>query len=302
MPLVNKDFFILDLSIPNKGHLAEGERIDAIVSKLEPRFLESILGSLYYVFKPYFDAEPLPIGSTPPERYLWLRDGTSYIDNNGKVTHWKGLVYESGNLKYSVIAHYIYYFYQRMVQSQSTGVSTSTSKTPEGMSINPVEKMLFSWNEMSAMIEQLCSFLWNKKGIGVTPSSFSSVLSTRNDEQIKVGVTPGFNQGDNSFTFDGTGGKPDYRGLSIVPSELNGRGILINGIDYSWNSITGNFTLLLPGDIFMANTVYNIHFNIGVIVQQSSVGFNDGERAYPEFTFQDIYNNSLMYRKNNFLF
>lgn len=85
-------------------------------------------------------------------------------------------------------------------------------------------------------------------------------LTVRNDEQIKVGVTVGLVTDSSSFTFDGTDGKPDYRNFEIVPSELNGRGILIRGTDYSWNYLTGEFNLLLIGDIFAVNTVYNIHF------------------------------------------
>ena len=301
MPLVTKELLVLDLAIPNKGHQAEAERLDAMISKLEPKFLESALGGLYYVLKPYFDAEPLPIGFSVPERYLWLRDGSNYIDNNGKLRYWKGLLYSVGNIQYSPIAYYVYYFYQRLIQSHTTGVSTATHKTPEGMSINPVEKMLFAWNEMSEMVEELCSFLWNKKGEVVATESWSSVFSVRDDEQIKVGVTPGFVSGANSFTFDGTNGRPDYRGLSIVPSELNGRGIIINGLDYSWDAITGKFTLLLAGDKFIDESVYNIHFNSGIVQSPVTVNTSEGQRAYPEFSVSDMYSNSVSCRKNNFL-
>jgi len=85
-------------------------------------------------------------------------------------------------------------------------------------------------------------------------------LIVRNDEQIKVGTTIGLLTGSSSFTFDGTDGKPDYRQTEIVPSELNGRGILIKDTDYSWDVVTGEFNLLLLGDIFPINQVYNIHF------------------------------------------
>lgn len=82
----------------------------------------------------------------------------------------------------------------------------------------------------------------------------------RNDEQIKVGTTEGFNENENYFVFDGTLGKPDYRGYEIVPSELTGRGILKKGIDYSWNKTTGRFELIIQNDVFAIDTVYNIHF------------------------------------------
>lgn len=95
----------------------------------------------------------------------------------------------------------------------------------------------------------------------VVPAQFDGLL-TRNDEQIMVGTTTGFEPGDNTFIFDGTGGKPNYIGWEIVPSELTGRGILVRDIiDYSWDKDTGTFVLLQSGDVFAFDNFYNIHFN-----------------------------------------
>ena len=96
----------------------------------------------------------------------------------------------------------------------------------------------------------------------VVPSQIDGVLA-RDDEQIKVGTTPGFDTGATNAVFDGSGGAPNYIGWEIVPSELTGRGILVEGVDYSWDKITGQFALLQPGDILALNQWYNIHFNPG---------------------------------------
>ena len=97
----------------------------------------------------------------------------------------------------------------------------------------------------------------------VTPGEVDGLL-TREDEQIKVDTTTGFVSGTAEFIFDGTlvSGvqKPNYVGWDIVPSELNGRGILVRGLDYNWFPETGTFVLLQPGDLFTTNTYYNIHF------------------------------------------
>ena len=86
-------------------------------------------------------------------------------------------------------------------------------------------------------------------------------LIVKNDEQIIVGTTPGLLTGASSFTFDGTNGKPDYRGYEIVISELTGgRGILANGLDFEWDQEHGIFNFLQLGDIFLENTYYNVHF------------------------------------------
>ena len=101
----------------------------------------------------------------------------------------------------------------------------------------------------------------------VADYSLINLASARNDEQIIVGTTPGFNAGLQAVVFDGTETfigsglyKPDYRGWVIVPSELTGRGILALGLDYSWDKDTGTFILLQVGDILETGTYYNIHF------------------------------------------
>lgn len=97
----------------------------------------------------------------------------------------------------------------------------------------------------------------------VVPSNIDGLLS-RDDEQIIVDLTSGFTAGLNTVTFDGTAGKPNYIGWTIVPSELTGRGILALGLDYSWVPSTGVFTLLQAGDILQTGTYYNIHFDPNV--------------------------------------
>jgi len=83
----------------------------------------------------------------------------------------------------------------------------------------------------------------------------------RNDEQIKVGTTVGLIAGANSFKFDGsTVGLLDYRGYEIVPTEIAGRGMLVRGLDYSWDYNAAIFNLLQVGDIFRNAQYYNIHF------------------------------------------
>jgi hypothetical protein len=94
----------------------------------------------------------------------------------------------------------------------------------------------------------------------VVPGELDGSL-TRPDEQIKVDTTPGLVGGTNSFVFDGSDGKPNYIGWEIVIHEISGRGIMVNGVDFSWNKDTAEFELLTSGDEFATDTWYNIHFN-----------------------------------------
>ena len=95
----------------------------------------------------------------------------------------------------------------------------------------------------------------------VVPGQIDSGL-IRPDEQLKVGaVSSGMVAGLQVATFDGSAGKPDFRDWNIVPSELTGRGILVRGVDYSWDSLVGTFTMLQSGDVFQPDQWWNFHFD-----------------------------------------
>lgn len=122
-------------------------------------------------------------------------------------------------------------------------------------------------------------YLWEIDGGGsivnvladfdVVPGELDGEL-VRDDEQIKVGSTTGLVAGDSSFVFDGTGGKKDYRGWTIVVDECTGRDIMVEGLDFSWDKISGTFQLLQSGDLFASGQWYNIHFNSQLNEQVSS--------------------------------
>lgn len=109
------------------------------------------------------------------------------------------------------------------------------------------------------VIDSSGNAIQNLSLFSVVPSTIDGLL-TRNDEQIKCDTTIGFVSGTTTFIFDGTVGKPSYIGWDIVPSELTGRGILTKDLDYTWDKITGLFTLLQAGDVFQTSQYYNIHF------------------------------------------
>lgn len=94
----------------------------------------------------------------------------------------------------------------------------------------------------------------------VVPSGVGDIL-TRDDEQIQVDVTTGLTNGNTHVTFDGTGGKPDYRGWNIVPERSQPGAIQIRDLEYTWNPITGDYDLIQAGDIFAPGEYFNIHFN-----------------------------------------
>lgn len=108
----------------------------------------------------------------------------------------------------------------------------------------------------------------------------------RNDEQIKVGTTPGLLANSSSFTFDGsTVGVPDFRGYEIVINEISGRGVMVRSLDYSWDFNLGQFDLLQVGDYFHLNTYYNVSFQNPVV---PSAPVNPGSLISLDYFIRDI--------------
>lgn len=136
----------------------------------------------------------------------------------------------------------------------------------------PRDNYIFSLDE----IDGSGNVVTNLAYFDVVPSDVYGDL-TRDDEQIQVDFTNGFVSNSSIVVFDGSETslgsglfKPDYRGWDIVPSELTGRGILVEGLDYSWDKVIGTFTLLQASDEFQNATWFNIHFNPVSVPQGNS--------------------------------
>lgn len=76
--------------------------------------------------------------------------------------------------------------------------------------------------------------------------------------------------------------KPDYLGWNINPERINKPGTMVRGQEYTWNITTGDFDLLIEGDIFVQAEPYNIDFDVIEQDAGGSVG------VVPEFTTQII--------------
>lgn len=138
----------------------------------------------------------------------------------------------------------------------------------------PRQNYIFSLDEIDALDQPIN----NLALFQVSPSTVDGLL-TRNDEQPQVDSVVGFTAGTNFFIFDGAMGKPNYIGWEIVPSEIGGRGILVRGLDYSWDKTLGRFDLLQVGDVFQTGQYYNIKFE----PQQNPAG-----NSYPTITDFEI--------------
>lgn len=100
-----------------------------------------------------------------------------------------------------------------------------------------------------------------KKWMGLTGNTNAVPLSKgfRPSEQIQADITTGFVSDTNTVTFDGTSGKPDYRGWKMIPERI-GTGTMWTNDDYSWNPTTGVWLLLKANDKFAHLEKFDIRF------------------------------------------
>ncbi len=133
------------------------ERFYSFIEKYQPECLKKILGiELYNAFL-----------TEDSQRMADILNGVDYTSYNNVLRQWDGLVH--GDI--SLIANYVYYYYQKANALQTTGTSTKASKAEAGNADSPIEKMVAAWQFFAEETRHLCSFLWNKQigGVRVYP-------------------------------------------------------------------------------------------------------------------------------------
>ena len=108
----------------------------------------------------------------------------------------------------------------------------------------------------------------------VVPGEIDGLL-TRAEEQITEGSTDGFVGNTTGFVFDGTDGKPDYRGWEINVEVTGGSGTMVKGEQYTWDKMTGELQLQEPGNIIAPGAVWDVRFDAQDIVIPDSPSNND---------------------------
>lgn len=150
--LISVDYFILDINLPTSDE-NDVERINAFISKFEPKCLELILG--YELAK--------VVKNETSQRVTDLVDGKEYLNSKGYTVKWQGLIQESE--KTSLIANYVYFYFQKANATQTMNNSTAAVGSTGGQSVAPAEKMVSAWNSFASEINQLLSFLWTYQDI-----------------------------------------------------------------------------------------------------------------------------------------
>jgi hypothetical protein len=87
MSLIDRTYFVGELSIPNTSQAAIGSAVDLFIEQYEEQFLNEVLGyTLYKALKAGLQEVPVA------QKWTDLIEGVEYIDLADKTRKWKGLV------------------------------------------------------------------------------------------------------------------------------------------------------------------------------------------------------------------
>jgi hypothetical protein len=142
------------MAIIDETYFQQGELklpIDAIndiqyyIDEHEKKILKDLLG--YSLYKEFIDA----LAGTPAQKWIDLRDGTTYIDDNADTQEYEGI--------FLIIANYTYFNIVADKQSYVTGSGVKFGMTDNSESIHPRYKQKFAWNDMVDRIQFMDGFI-----------------------------------------------------------------------------------------------------------------------------------------------
>lgn len=161
--LIDSSYFIRGIAIPNVGNNNPNkyalDQVNSLISKYEEQVLVSLLGrDLYHLLL-----------TEDSDRMIDLM----YGDLSSK-TDWNGILFRLTSL----IADYVYYFYQENNSSQTTGIAVKRPKSEAGVTVAPLEKMVNAWNDFSKKSRSLRNYLDTysdiyPEAIGVTEDNWT---------------------------------------------------------------------------------------------------------------------------------
>lgn len=166
MSIVKNHYFRNEIFIP-KAKPSITDDTTAIPSDLldfineyEEECLIKCLGPLYYELRSNLDfTKDNLLKDDADEKWDWLLNGKeSYVDSAGKTVSWRGLRFKSnldgtGLYNKSLIAFYIYFFYEQDAQSLrgTTGHHVNDAKNAVSVSVRP--KAVKAWRKFVEMVQ-----------------------------------------------------------------------------------------------------------------------------------------------------
>lgn len=149
--IVTREHFIKELSIPsanfdNRDIKGGNDTFDMYMDKEARELLGNALNfTLFSDLDSYVDVNGV-LSPTAPQKWLNLVNGKTYT-KDGVDYRWKGLIYEEGAFKGSVLAYYVYCKWLEYQVSQLTIMGEKRGEASNTSSFNSTYRLTNIWNE-----------------------------------------------------------------------------------------------------------------------------------------------------------
>lgn len=155
MYLIDKTYFQGKINIPNVNEYDGTENVvdslEISIDKYVPLFLQNVLGTiLFNELNPFVSG--VTLNALAPQKWKDLVDGVSY-DDGKKV--WRGLRYEQGLYKESILAQFVYFNHYQ--ETFSSGVGQVVDVAKNAINANPTQHLTEVYNTFVEMYQGTCA-------------------------------------------------------------------------------------------------------------------------------------------------
>lgn len=160
MAFIDSSYFVGPINVTNTDKIETSERLQLFIDKYEAEFFEDAMG--YELAKAFlagttdFDADGS--NGTIETRWLNIIEGVEYTRNGG--THkFKGLIYMRNNSNFSMIANYVWWYWESDRITQTVQVGEVKAKAENAEINNSSDKMIKAWNDLCEDVHELYHYL-----------------------------------------------------------------------------------------------------------------------------------------------
>lgn len=154
MYIIDETYFTKELVIPNQSAIDVGGSTAPFSTWIDQQsrlFLQSVLGNVLFTD---FDANVtdgvLDVGA--PQKWIDLVDGKTYTENGVSYT-WKGLKFEEGAFKGSIIAYFVYCKWLEYQLSRQSGIGEVRGSAANSASVGTTHRYVTTWNTFVDMYQ-----------------------------------------------------------------------------------------------------------------------------------------------------
>lgn len=149
MYIIDETYFIKDLQVPNLSEMDSDNlaELETYIDKYVPELLQNLLGyDLFELLNSNLEPNRVDVKPTAPQKIKDLVNGKVY-QVDGKNKKWKGLVYEEGLYKGSLLAKFVFYFWLMEKSSLVTTTGEKLIDSQNAINVNSTQRLVGVWND-----------------------------------------------------------------------------------------------------------------------------------------------------------